>query len=784
MNDETQTTAPQLHLISYDLKGIIQGVGFRPTVCRLARAAGLGGSIQNRADSVRLTLEGRPENLRNFMAALPRQLPPHARIDSCALVEDRPLPPGRQAGLFAIEASGGTEPPDILIPADLAICSDCLREVFEPSDRRHGYPFTTCTQCGPRYTVINAMPYDRVRTTLSAFPLCPTCRQEYETPDDRRFHAESIACPACGPKLWMEDAKGHRLDGDPLRRARAALADGAIVAVRGLGGFLLAADAFNREGLINLRRRKLRPDKPFAVMARKLACIRQACDVPPEVEELLQSPKAPIVILDVRPETGTDALPMDLLSPDTATLGVMLPTTPLHALLTMPLPGDPVRPFDWLVMTSGNRGGEPICISNDEARDRLRGIADYLLLHDREINLRNDDSLCALQQGKPQVWRRTRGFAPNPIRLQRPLARCVLAMGAELKNAIAIAFADRTVFSPHVGDLEAVEAVEGLRQVAEALPRFVNRTPQAVAVDLHPDMQCTRIGREIAASLGIPVIEVQHHHAHAVAALGEHGHRAGLALVFDGTGLGLDGHVWGAELLDCDGPAFRRLASFSGAPLPGGDAAVRHPARQLVGRAVAACIELPAALCRRSGISDEQLRVWTQQCQAGINAPVTHSAGRLFDAISAMLGLAPSVTTYEGQTAIRLEAAARRHRPSAADPTLGWRAEERGDRLWIDWSPTVARLAANACEKTADADAWAYAAHVAIADAAAKMAAYGVERTGRRLVALSGGVFMNRILTRLVVSRLEAMAITALVHREVPPNDGGVALGQAIVAGS
>jgi hydrogenase maturation protein HypF len=705
-------------------------------------------------------------------------------MDSCTLLQDHPLPPGYRPSAFTIEESGGSSSPDVTIPADLALCRDCHREILDPADRRYGYPFTTCTQCGPRYTVVNGMPYDRVRTTLSVFPLCPACRREYGDPADRRFHAESIACPACGPKLWMEDGTGRRVDGDPLRRARAALAEGAIVAVRGMGGFLLAADANNREALLTLRRRKNRPDKPFAVMARDPACIRSACQVPPDAAERLQSAEAPIVILDLRSHPPPCRLPVELLSPDTATLGVMLPTTPLHILLATPLEGDPVRAFDWLVMTSGNRGGEPICISNAEARERLRGIADFLLLHDREINLRNDDSLCAMQAGGLQVWRRARGYAPDSIRLAQPLKRCVLAMGAELKNAIAVGFDSRVVLSPHVGDLEAVEAVEGLRQVSEALPRFLNRAPQAVAVDLHPDMHCTRIGREIAASLGLPVVEVQHQHAHATAALGEHGRREGLALVFDGTGLGVDGHVWGAELLHVEGSAYRRLASFAGAPLPGGDAAVRRPARQLIGRAFSAGIALPAAIRERAGISDEEVRIWGQQCQAGLNAPITHAAGRLFDALCSTLGLAAPIATYEGQTAIRLEASARRHVPSDQTPALHWRAAEHEGMLWIDWAPAFTELFEPAATTAAGPDAWAYAAHAAIAGAAAQMVEFGVERTGCRTVALTGGVFMNRVLTDLLVPRIEAMGLTSLVHRSVPPNDGCIALGQAIVAGA
>ncbi len=773
-----------LRRITCDVTGVVQGVGFRPTIYRLARAAGLGGSVQNRSGSVRLVLEGPIDQIRSFLAALPANLPPHARIDAITEIENAAWERAAAAVPFGIAASASEAAMQVLIPADLAACPDCQREVLDPADRRHGYAFTTCTRCGPRYTVINSMPYDRSRTTLAAFPLCPACRREYEDPADRRFHAESIACPACGPCLRLEDARGNPVAGDPLRAARAALASGAIVAVRGLGGFLLVADAANRRTLEELRRRKHRPHKPLAVMARALTAVDQACRLDSASARLLTAAVAPIVILDLH---GGGPLPLELLSPDTQTLGVMLPTTPLHLLLATPLPGDPVPAFDWLVMTSGNRGGEPICITNGEACERLRGIADFFLLHNREINLRCDDSIVAAPRGDTQVWRRARGFAPNPIVLAHPLHRTVLAMGAELKNAIALGYGDRVIASPHVGDLEAPEAVAGLRQVAEALPRFVNRRPEVVAVDAHPDMHSSRVGREIAARLGFPVREVQHHHAHAAACLGEHGLQEGLALVFDGAGLGPDGHIWGAELLDVQPGAFRRLASFAGVPLPGGDAAVQRPARQLAGRCFAAGIDLTTAQRARLEISDEEWQVWWQQCVAGVNAPVTHAAGRLFDAFAVALGLASRSTTYEGQTAIRLEAAAGRCAGGDSGPALPYRTSEKDGMFWVDWSEAFRGLLNefHPGKETAAADRGpeAYAAHVAIAAAAAEMIRYGTEATGHRRVALSGGVFMNRILTRLLVAQLEAAGVTVLLHRDTPPNDGCIAIGQAVVAG-
>jgi hydrogenase maturation protein HypF len=767
---------------TFDLTGIVQGVGLRPTVYLLAQEAGLCGWVQNRSGLVRLRLEGDARAVEGFVRMLPRSLPPHARLDTLSEVESGPLAAGEGAPDFRILPSELSGSPTVVIPADLALCDDCRREVLDPGDRRHGYPFTTCTRCGPRYTVVEAMPYDRERTTLSAFPLCPACRAEYTDPRNRRFHAESVACPQCGPRLALLDAAGAGVSGDPLRGARAALARGGVVAVRGIGGYLLAADAFDRDALQTLRARKRRPHKPFAVMAPDLATVRRYCVVPPEAAVLLASAEAPIAILDVRPDALQEGLlPLDLLTPDAPTLGVMLPTSPLHLLLLTPLPGDPARPLDLLVMTSGNRGGEPICLSNDEAVERLAGIADLFLCHDREINLRADDSLAVVQRGAPQLWRRARGYAPNAVLLARPLRRCVLAMGAELKNAAAVGFGDRVVLSPHVGDIETPEALDSLECVARALPRFLERRPEAVAVDAHPDMQATRLGVRLAAEMGLPAVAVQHHHAHAAAALAEHGFDAGLALVMDGTGLGPDGHVWGAELLAVRPGGYTRLATFAPVPLPGGDAAVRRPARQALARWADAGVEVSAERLDRLGVTGEEAAVWRQQCARGLNAPLTHAAGRLFDAFSAALGFAPSTVTYEGQSAIRLEAAARR---AAGDAVLRvpYALAERGGLLTVDWREAFVRLADPRAAAGRECD-WALAAHRAVAEAAWDMIEYGLSRDATGLVALSGGVFMNRILNDLLVPRLEAAGVRVLVHRRVPPNDGCIALGQAAVAG-
>ena len=768
---------------AYDVLGTVQGVGFRPALYRMAREAGLGGWVQNRAGTVRLVLEGPSEHVRRFVAELPARLPPPARISAIEAREPAtPLESDRAPALFRILPSTVDDTIDLTIPSDIGMCGACAREVLDPANRRHGYPFTTCALCGPRYTVVHGMPFDRVRTTLDAFPMCPACRAEYDDPTNRRFHAQTTACAACGPQLRLERADGRTVSGAPLAAARALLADGAIVAVRGIGGFLLAADASNPDALQRLRARKRRPHKPFAVMARTVEGLRRLCRTPLAAETLLASDERPIVILDTHPDAAA-ALPLGLLSPDSATLGVMLPTSPLHLLLFEPLQGDPTPRFDLLVMTSGNRRGEPICIANDEARRRLGDIADAFLFHNREIILRNDDSLCALPRGQPQVWRRARGYAPHPIRLARPLRRVTLALGAELKNTVAVGYGSRVVLSPHVGDLQTPEANDGFTQVVRCLPEFLRREPEAIAVDLHPDMHASRTGRSMAADRGLPLVEVQHHHAHAVAGLEEHGQCEGLALVMDGTGLGPDGAIWGAELLDIRPDGYTRLATFAPVPLPGGDAAVLDPIRQLAGRWAAAGATPTAGRMRRLGLTDEQWAVWHAQATRGVNAPLSHAAGRAFDAFAVALGLVNGPVTYEAQAAVRLEAAARRWRGAAGDlPDIPFDAGETGGLLHIDWAPCFVRLAES--PPTAGSEpAWAMAFHHAVARAGQAMVEFALSRVRHHRVLLSGGVMMNRVLNELLVPALQAVGVEVLVHERTPPNDGCIALGQAVVAG-
>jgi len=770
--------------LTLDLRGVVQGVGFRPTLARIAVADHLAGYVQNRSGTVRLVIEGARAEIERFVARLPERLPRQARLDEVVEISRAVVPPGEELRGFEIAESAASGSMRISIPADLAMCEDCAREVLDPGSRFFGYPFTTCTNCGPRYTVVEGMPYDRERTALKAFPLCPTCRAEYGDPANRRYHAESIACPICGPRLRLLDAGGAPVDTpDPLQSARAAIRGGRIVAVRGIGGFLLAVNPFDRAALARLRDLKARPHKPFAVMARDLSVAARYCRLTAAAAHLLASPIAPIAILDAELEACAAAgLQLELLSPGTSTLGVMLPTSPLHLLLAEPLPGDPVARFELLVMTSGNRRGEPICTTNEEARARLDGIADLYLCHDREIALRNDDSVCAEIAGEMRVLRRARGYAPTPMRLRAPLARTVLAMGAELKNAIALGFDDEVVVSPHVGDLETPEALDGLLEVVRVFPAYFAREPEVVAVDLHPDMHATRVGRELASRSGVPVVEVQHHHAHAAACMAEHGVEEALALVFDGTGLGPDGAIWGGELLHVTRAGFTREGTFAGVPLPGGDAAVRRPARQAVARLLAIGAPIGDGIRERLGMSEEDLAVLRYQCRTGAGAPMTHAVGRAFDAFAALVGVAPDVVTYEGQAAVWLEAAARAFaRGGGVAPDLPYAVRADRGMVIADVGPMFAQVAAKPPSRDR-AGALAAGFHKAVARAAIELVRRAAAK-GISTVALSGGVMLNRILVEQVVAGLRSEGYITLLHRAVPPGDGGIALGQAVVAG-
>lgn len=765
--------------VTLDLTGILQGVGFRPTLARLVSTAKLSGWTRNQSGCVRLVLTGPQDAVEKFIEDLPENLPSQAQLETMRVVTRDTLPPDFVGEAFLILDSKSADKIRISIPADLAVCKACMKEVLDKESRFYGYPFTTCTHCGPRYTVVDTMPYDRERTTLNSFPLCHNCRMEYTDSFNRRFHAESIACPECGPALTLYDSKGALVSGDPLRLTREALFNGKVVAVRGIGGFLLAMDAFNTDALKRLREKKKRPAKPFAVMAKNLNVAAKYCHLNVEQEQILSSSKAPIAILDLKEEYAQHEA-FELLAPQTGTLGVMLPTTPLHLLLSQALDGDQTPDLDLLMMTSGNRGGEPICISNEDAFDRLKGIADFYLCHDREIRFRCDDSLVRYTAGKMRVLRRARGFAPTALRLRKPLRDKYLAFGADLKNTVSLGFNGEIVMSPHIGGMKTLPAIEGLEQVVERFPGYFQQEPREVIVDMHPDMQSTRLGKKYAERYGLPVRQVQHHHAHAAACMAEYGLDHALALVFDGTGYGTDGSIWGAELLHIFPGAFERLGTFKGSSLPGGDAAVMHPVRQLLARWVDAGVPVDSRWLKRLHFSADEFSMWKTQCERKINTAQSHAAGRVFDAFSVMLGVSPQHISYEGQGAIWLEAVAQRcSEPAIAVP---YRGEIVKNKFVVDFSQAFI----NYSEQPPEPDkvpALAVGFHNAIIAAGTEMASYGRDISKENKIVLSGGVLMNRIIAEGLIESLKSRGFEVFLPSLVPVNDGGISLGQIYAIG-
>lgn len=738
--------------------GVVQGVGFRPFVYRLAHRHGLAGWVLNHEAGVDIELEGDPERIRAFLEELRSEAPPLARIDR--LEVERRQPQGARA--FEIRPSRSRGEPQALVPPDIATCERCLREVFDPNDRRHRYPFTNCTDCGPRFTIIRELPYDRPRTTMASFRMCPRCEAEYHDPLDRRFHAQPNACPRCGPRLALLDGAGRPVAGaDPLVEAARLLREGRIVAVKGLGGFHLACDAANEEAVSLLRRRKAREAKPFALMCRDLEVVRRLCELPPGAAELLSSPQRPILVLPRRPDAGV----APSVAPGQRTLGVMLPYTPLHHLLLRESPPA-------LVMTSGNRSEEPIVRDNQEALERLRGIADWFLVHDREIYVRCDDSVARPWSHGVVLLRRARGYAPLPIELPGE-GRPVLACGGQLKNTVCLTRGRLAFLSQHLGDLDSWEAFENFRWTIGHLRRLLGVEPELVAHDLHPDYASTRYALE----LGLPTVGVQHHFAHALSCLAEHGLEGpALAVVMDGTGWGEDGAVWGGEFLQVSLEGYRRLGHLRYVPLPGGEAAVREPWRmaaayldRLYGEAMAR-LDLPL-LQRMDWGTWEPLR---QAVRAGIGSPPCSSVGRLFDAVSALLGLRLRVS-YEGQAAMELEQIARGSGEYPMD------VQEAEDRLVLDPDPLIAAVVEDV-RRGEDPGVISARFHHGLARAVLRMVQRMRERTGIELVVLSGGVFQNRLLLERTWELLSEAGLRALVHRRVPPNDGGISLGQALYA--
>lgn len=723
------------------VRGQVQGVGFRPFIWQLAQEFGLRGRVLNDPEGVLIEAQG--ERLADFLAAIPARAPKLARVDA---VESAPLA-GDLAEGFVIAASEGRGAETRVTP-DAATCPDCLAEIREPG-RRQGYAFTNCTHCGPRFTILHGLPYDRAQTTMAPFALCPACRAEYENPADRRFHAQPVACPACGPRLWFE-VDGAEQPGDAIAQAVALLRAGGILAVKGLGGFHLACDARNPAALALLRARKRRPAKPFALMLREvdLAEVAHATDAD---LALLRDAAAPVVLVP-----GRGMLP-DLVAPGMDTLGVMLPYTPLHHLLMDGFAGP-------LVMTSGNLSGEPQVIGNAEAREKLAAFADGFLLHDREIARRLDDSV--ERSAPPMVLRRARGRVPGTLPLPPGFdgGPQVLAMGGQMKAAICLVKGGQALLSHHLGDLDDALTVEEYGKALEDYRALFDHAPARVACDLHPGFHATRQ----AEGMGLPLVRVQHHHAHAAACLGENlwplaGGRVA-AIVLDGLGLGADGTIWGGELLLADYAGFDRVAHLRRAPLPGGDAASRQPWRNAVMRLDQAGL---GALADRL-FADAPRDTLRAMAARGVNAPLSSSAGRLFDAVAAVLGLCPAAQSYEGEAAMRLEAL-------AAPPD----GSAYGFGPGLDPAPVFAALAADLAGDVAPAR-MAARFHDGLARAFAAEARALVASGAAQAVALTGGCLQNVRLHQALLAALEGLPV--LTHRQIPANDGGLAFGQALVA--
>jgi hydrogenase maturation protein HypF len=766
---------------SISVRGIVQGVGFRPFVYGLAVKHNLKGWVYNTSGDVKIEVEGTAKAIEQFEQELETEAPPLAHIENVTVEYHPPL--GYKN--FEIRQSQAQEGKYQLISPDVATCQACLGELLNPEDRRYRYPFTNCTNCGPRFTIIEDMPYDRPKTTMRYFQMCPQCQAEYDNPLDRRFHAQPNACPKCGPQVELVDNQGNLVtDSNPIAAASQLLKEGKIVAIKGLGGFLLACDATNDTVVKTLRQRKKRSSKPFAIMVTTVDEAKRHCYVSPEEENLLTSPQSPIVLVRWREDSPTSVGVSREVAPDLQYLGIMLPYTPLHHILLR----DTGRP---LVMTSGNLSEEPIARDNDEALRRLSGIADYFLIHNRDIYSRYDDSVAIVERGTSQLIRRARSYAPYPIRLSFK-TRQVLGCGAEEKNTFCLTKDNYAFLSQHIGDMENMETLEHFDSTISLYKRLFHIEPEIIAHDLHPDYLATKYARELGES-GIKLIPVQHHHAHIASCLADNGLESPvIGVAFDGTGMGVDGNIWGGEFLVADYRNFRRAGHLEYLPLPGGDAAIKRPRRTAIGyiltllgenalNTVIASEAKQSQLASIGQVTEVEVEVIKRQIERKINSPLSSSMGRLFDVISALLGIRGEID-YEGQAAVELEMAAYEEDYAHAQEGYSYHiVEDEGirivqlrdllsaviedlhqgiskGRISLKFHNTVAQMINEMCHLIAD------------------------ETPMVSGVALSGGVFQNRLLLRKTVSLLESSGFQVFTHRQVPCNDGGISLGQAVIA--
>ncbi|MGW1953272.1 carbamoyltransferase HypF [Streptomyces sp. NPDC001920] len=756
------------------VRGTVQGVGFRPFVHRLATELALAGFVSNTASGVVVEVEGPPDGVARFCARLSTEPPPLAAVTAVGF-EDLPVIGADDT--FTIRSTDRS-PGRTLLPPDTATCADCLRELADPADRRHRHPFITCTHCGPRFTIATAMPYDRAVTTMTGFPMCPRCAREYGDPGDRRFHAQPVACPHCGPRLRLVPAAGGDVraarDTEAVAAARELLAAGRIVAVKGLGGYHLACDATDARAVDTLRTRKARGGKPFAVMCADLDAVRRIAAPSPAELAALTGPRRPIVLL--RRSARHEVLAPGV-CPGSPHLGVMLPYTPVHTLL-FGLPGDPPGPRV-LVMTSGNRSGEPIVTDDDEALTRLAGLADAWLAHDRVIASPCDDSLLRVRaDGGEQVLRRSRGYVPRPLRL--PVAvRPALAVGGDLKNALCVGEGDQAWFGPHIGDMGDLTTLEAVRRAESHMSSLTGVSPELVAADRHPGYHSARWARRRASRMPVATpVFVQHHHAHVASAMAEHGLDGTtpvIGVAFDGTGYGDDGTVWGGEILLADYAGFRRYGRLTPAPLPGGDAGVANPCRLALARLWTAGLRWDPDLPCVAACEPGELLLLEAQLSRSVATVATSSMGRLFDAVSSLVGVCHRAE-YEAQAALELESAA----------VTAWDADGPAYTFGLsdgacDPAPVLGALVADLRRGT-PAPVLAARFHRGVARAVQQICRRARRDTGLITVALTGGVFANALLEQECTRLLTGDGFTVLRHGEVPPNDGGLALGQLVVA--
>lgn len=743
--------------------GAVQGVGFRPHVYRLASELRLAGFVRNDLGGVTIEVEGPHDRVDMFYCLLTRTRPPLSRIDVHLCEKIDPL--GEAS--FSIRPSGRQGRRKVQIPPDVAICDDCLQELFDPSDRRYRYPFINCTNCGPRYTIVACSPYDRPNTTMRPFAMCASCEREYRDPGDRRFHAQPIACPDCGPRLFLHDGRRELTDAEPLAAAVDILRDGRILALRGLGGFHLAVDATNEFAVRELRRRKGRARRPLALMAPDLERVRSFCSVSPEEETLLKDYTCPIVLLRRKDDFSVASS----VAYDNLYHGFMLPYTPLHHLI---LRGN----FVALVMTSGNFSEEPIIAGNQEALKRLAGIADCFLLHDRDIRQRCDDSVLFCAGGRSRLVRRARGFVPHPIRLAHTTEIPILGCGGQLKNTIALFHGDEVCLSQHIGDLDSPAAMTFFEESVACLERSLDLEPEMIVHDLHPDYLSTRWALMQPRT---PKLGVQHHHAHLVSVMAENRvTEPSIGIILDGTGYGTDGTIWGGEVLIGSTAGFERFAWLQPVPMPGATAAIKQPWRMALsylhhafGKHLAD-LELPLL----EQLSSTDIRLVLDMITKRVNSPLTSSCGRLFDGISAIMGLCIE-NTYEAEAAVALEMAAAASTVSDSFHEMARVASGvSGGPVAFDW--LIRDVVEGIGRRRSDTEI-SIRFHVGLAELFVEAAMIAREKTGIDRVALSGGVYQNRFFFEYILGRLRQEQFSTLTHEVVPTNDGGIALGQVVI---